>query len=60
MVEMRDMIGDFYNCPGNRVYGLIDNKRNSITHGQSTAVAEYGTVLNLISLVLWHEISKVA
>ena len=59
MVDIRDMIGDFYDCPGDRVYGLIDSQRNRITHGQNTAVAEYGTVLNLISLILWHEISRI-
>jgi hypothetical protein len=40
------------------VYGFIDNKRNRISHGEGIAVAEYGTILNLISLIISHEIDR--
>lgn len=58
--ELRDMriaIGDFYHRNPNRVYELFDDWRNSSLHGQEAPDAEYGTILNLLCLIIWHEMS---
>jgi hypothetical protein len=58
MEQIREKIGEFYRHPDDHIYGFIDNKRNRISHGEGIAVAEYGTILNLISLIISHEIDR--
>lgn len=53
--EMRVKIGEFHHQNPNNVYKLIDGWRNASLHGQNAPDAEYGTILNLICLIIWFE-----
>lgn len=57
--EMRIMIGDFYHRNPNKIYQLIDDWRNASLHGQSSPDAEYGTILNLLCLIIWNEMKPI-
>jgi hypothetical protein len=57
--EMRIKIGDFYHRNPNKVYKLIDDWRNASLHGQNAPDAEYGTILNLICLIIWAEMKPI-
>lgn len=54
--QMRVMIGDFYHKNPNKIYSLIDDWRNTSLHGQEAPDAEYGTILNLLCLIIWNEL----
>ncbi|MBS8120788.1 hypothetical protein [Haloferax volcanii] len=53
MRQMRIQVADFYSCGENQVYGTIAGYRNTWLHGEEVAIAEYGTLMNYISLLLW-------
>lgn len=55
MVEMRKRVADFYGWPEDEVYGRggLGGLRNSMAHGEEQAKAEYGVIMNYISLLSW-------
>jgi hypothetical protein len=53
--EMRIKIGQFHHHNPNKTYNLIDDWRNASLHGQNAPDAEYGTILNLLCLIIWNE-----
>lgn len=58
--DLRNYVGDFYDCNPNKVYKLIDNWRNTSLHGENAPDAEYGTILNLICLIIWSEFKLIS
>ncbi|WP_247729487.1 hypothetical protein [Halovivax limisalsi] len=57
--DMRIMIGDFYHRNPKKVYSLIGEWRNTSLHGQNPPDAEYGTIANIICLIIWNEIKSI-
>lgn len=52
--DFRVAVCDFFKIDGDHspAYGYISNQRNSVLHGQMRARAEFGILLNLISLII--------
>lgn len=51
--EMREQIGDIFDHPPHRIYGLLNDFRNDSLHGRNQAPREYGVLLNYICLIIW-------
>lgn len=54
LVEMRQLIREFYKADSSDIYELLQDNRNSTVHGQNKAKGEYGVVMNLICLLIWN------
>ncbi|WP_252698288.1 hypothetical protein [Natronosalvus vescus] len=55
MQQFREAYAEFFsNVPSNRVYGHLAKNRNTVLHGEKRAQAEFGMLLNLISLIIFN------
>jgi hypothetical protein len=55
--QMREEVGDLAEHPASRVYGLIYQWRNTLSHEATTDV-KFGILLNIICMLIWNDINK--
>jgi hypothetical protein len=55
--QMREEIGNLAEHPASRVYGLIYQWRNTLSHEATTDV-KFGVLLNMICMLIWNDINK--
>lgn len=54
---MREEISELVEYPESRIYGLIYQWRNTLSH-QGTTDVKFGIILNIICMVIWHDINN--
>jgi hypothetical protein len=55
--QIRKEISDLAEYPESKIYGLIYQWRNTLSH-QATTDVKFGILLNIICMLIWHEVNE--